>query len=188
MRTFALISTLLLILQWNSSSAQVTISDVTLPQTITVDEVKLTLNGGGLREKYWIDLYVGGLYLKNKNRDAHFILDANQPMAIRLEIVSSMISSETMEEATLEGFEKSTLGKMEAMQTRINRFVSVFRSEIKVGDIYELVYIPEKGTLIFKNGTLSDTIEGLDFKTALFGIWLGKEPAQDSLKTGLLGG
>ena len=38
-----------------------------------------------------------------------------------------------------------------------------------------------------KNGVKKGTIEGLDFKKALFGIWLGNKPADDDLKDGMLG-
>ena len=31
------------------------------------------------------------------------------------------------------------------------------------------------------------TIRGLDFKKALFAIWLGEKPADNSLKQGMLG-
>ncbi len=39
----------------------------------------------------------------------------------------------------------------------------------------------------YKNGVKKGTIEGHDFKKALFGIWLGDNPADSGLKTGLLG-
>jgi hypothetical protein len=43
------------------------------------------------------------------------------------------------------------------------------------------------GVKVSKNGKLLDTIEGQDFKTALWGIWLGAEPVEAKLKTGMLG-
>ena len=39
----------------------------------------------------------------------------------------------------------------------------------------------------FKNDTLKTTVEGLEFKKALFGIWLSEDAVQDDLKEGLLG-
>jgi hypothetical protein len=38
-----------------------------------------------------------------------------------------------------------------------------------------------------KNGKMLGTIEGLEFKKALFGIWLGNNPADKDLKAGMLG-
>jgi hypothetical protein len=47
--------------------------------------------------------------------------------------------------------------------------------------------VPGKGVESYKNGTLQGTIEGMDFKKALFGIWLGNKPADDDLKAAMLG-
>jgi hypothetical protein len=51
----------LICLTLTSVSAQQTIEGVTLPATVTVEGETLNLNGGGLREKLWFNLYVGGL-------------------------------------------------------------------------------------------------------------------------------
>ena len=168
--------------------AQVTISDVTLPKKVQFNEKTLILNGGGLREKFWIDLYVGGLYLPSKMNSAQRIIQANQPQAIKLVIVSSLISSEKMEEAVEEGFEKSTNGNTKPLRAKIDKFKSFFSTEpIKKDDIFDIVYIPGKGTIVYKNNKIIGTVEGLEFKRALFGIWLGDEPADEDLKEGMLG-
>ena len=39
----------------------------------------------------------------------------------------------------------------------------------------------------FKDGKELGTIKGMEFKKALFGIWLGKKPADDDLKENMLG-
>ncbi len=171
-----------------TSFAQVTISDVTLPKKVEFNNKTLILNGGGLREKLWIDLYVGGLYLPEKNKDPKRIIAANQPQAIKLVIVSSLISSEKMEEAIEEGFEKSTNGNTKPMRAKIDKFKSFFSKEpIKKNDIFDIVYIPGKGTVVYKNNKIIGVVEGLDFKKALFAIWLGEEPADEDLKEGMLG-
>ena len=43
------------------------------------------------------------------------------------------------------------------------------------------------GVIVNKNGKLLTTIRGLEFKKALFGIWLGEKPADKNLKKGMLG-
>jgi hypothetical protein len=46
-----------------------------------------------------------------------------------------------------------------------------------------------KTVLDFKNGKLITTVEGLDFKAALFGIWIIDKPSHknEKLRTGMLG-
>lgn len=158
-----------------------------IPDQVSAGDTRLMLNGAGLRDKFMIDLYVGGLYLPEKSTDANAILKSDEPMAIRLFIVSSRITSENMTEATLEGFQNSLGSQIAPMQPRIDSFLHSFKETISEGDVFEMLYQPGSGVVVSKNGKPANTIEGLDFKEALFGIWLGKEPAQKSLKIGMLG-
>ena len=52
----------------------------------------------------------------------------------------------------------------------------------------DIIYVPGKGVEIKRDGELIDTVKGMDFKQALFAIWLGEDPADDDLKEGMLGG
>ena len=65
---------------------QQTVEGVTMPATINVKSQKLVLNGAGLREKLFLDLYVGALYLTEKNKDANTIIANDKAMAIKMEI------------------------------------------------------------------------------------------------------
>lgn len=89
-------------------------------------------------------------------------------------------------EAVEEGFKKSTGGKQADYKNKIDKFKKAFSEEIKKGDVFDIVYTGEKN-FIYKNNTLKAEAEGLDFKKAVFGIWLGKEPADSDLKDGMLG-
>jgi hypothetical protein len=179
------LSILLLISSQSAISAD--ISGHQIPDALTVEGTQLVLNGAGMREKFFIDLYVGGLYLPAKNQDAKAIISADSPMTIRLQIVSDRINSKNMTEATLEGFQNATGGNTASLQAKIDEFLKTFQEAIKIGDVFELTYVPEKGVQIYKNGALANTIAGKPFKEALFGIWLSEKPAQKSLKEGMLG-
>lgn len=170
-----------------SSIAQITIEGVTLKPTFKTESSELLLNGGGLREKYFLDLYVGGLYLKAKTSDAQKIIDADEPMAIQLNIISGLITSEKMINSTEEGFEKSTKGKQEELRKDIDIFIGAFKEEIKNGDVYDIVYEPSTGVIVYKNSKKTTVVGDLKFKQALFGIWLCDNPADDDLKEGMLG-
>jgi len=182
-----LLSILTLFLAFGSS-AQLTIEGVTLPSTLKANNENLILNGGGLREKYFLDLYVGGLYLKAKSSNANTIIKADEAMAIRIEIVSKLISSDKMIEAIEEGMEKSTGGKTQELSNEIKEFKAAFSEAIVVGDIYNLIYTPGDGFTIYKNNKKVKTIKGLKFKQAAFGIWLCNDPADEDLKEGMLKG
>ena len=136
-----------------------------------------------------MDIYVGALYLTAKNTNPDAIIKADEASAVTIHIVSGMATSERMMDAIKEGFQKSTGGKTAPLQARIDRFIKLFAKEpIVKGNEFDNVYVPGEGLKVYKNGKLLDTIEGLDFKTALWGIWLCNEPADKGLKTAMLAG
>jgi hypothetical protein len=99
-----------------------------------------------------------------------------------------MATSERMADAIKEGFQKSTGGKTAPLQAKIDRFIKLFSQEAIVkGNQFDLVYNPGEGLKVFKNNKLLDTIDGMDFKAALWGIWLGGDPADKNLKSSMLG-
>lgn len=158
-----------------------------MPYTLKSEQNTLVINGAGIREKYFMDMYVGGLYLKAKKSDASAIMKADEAMAIRLHIVSGLITSEKMTTAVDEGFKNSTGGNVAPLSAKINQFKDVFKEKINKGDVYDLIYEPSIGVTIIKNGKTGATISGLDFKVALFGIWLCDKPADSGLKADMLG-
>lgn len=156
--------------------------------TLKVGEQELVLNGSGAREKYFLDLYVAALYLPERNNQAASIIEADAPMAIRILITSKLVSQERLVESLQEGLEKSTGGKLQPIQAEVQRFRDLFSQEIVRNDFFDLVYVPNHGVVVLKNGKRLGNVAGLPFKQALFGIWLGQDPADADLKLALLGG
>jgi len=158
-----------------------------LPDTITVGNDTLVLNGAGVREKWFMDIYACGLYLKNKSSDANQIMSADEPMVIRMVVISGLMTQEKMVTALNEGFEKSTGGNIDAFRDKIDKYIAGHAGEIVADNVIEYQYIPGEGISVFRNGEKRTTINGLDFKKAVMGIWLCDEPAQESLKEKMLG-
>lgn len=172
----------------STTSWALDIGGITIPETLKIDDQQaLNLNGAGIREKWFMDLYVGALFLSQNKQDATAILDADETMAIRLHIISGMITSKKMTNATVEGFENSTGGNTEPFKKEIDQFLNTFKEPIAEGDVFDFVYAPGKGVQIIKNGTLAQNIDSsAQFKKVLFGIWLSDKPAQKSLKSDML--
>ncbi|MDY0163911.1 chalcone isomerase family protein [Desulfobotulus sp.] len=162
------------------------VGSVDLPLRITVDGEDLALNGAGIRKRAFMNLYVGALYVQQKNNNAGAIIQADAPMAIRLHITSGMITRERMLDAINEGFTAATGGKTDSIKSQIDALNACFHDEIKEGDTIELAYAPATGVTMRKNGESRGNIEGLDFKKALFAIWLGDKPADSGLKKAML--
>ncbi|WP_144821510.1 chalcone isomerase family protein [Marinobacter piscensis] len=170
-----------------SPASALTVSGVDIPESYSAGNTDLQLNGAGTRSKFFMDLYIGSLYVPEAQQNGNAVVDADEPQAITLHVTSGMITSERMTDATMEGFEASTDGDMSAVQADIDQFMSVFKEEIKEGDVFDLVYLPGEGVKVLKNGEEKDTVGDLEFKKALFGIWLSDDPAQKSLKKDMLG-
>ena len=168
--------------------AQTRVGSVTLPNKLSVGGENVILNGAGICKKAMIlKLYSCGLYLPKKSFNASSIIYADENMAIRLIITSGFVSSETMSESVYEGFKTSTNDNIAALNSEIKKFADFFRDEIKEDDVFDITYEKGNGVVVIKNGKKLGVIMGMDFKKALFGIWLGNSPVDSKLKKGMLG-
>jgi len=217
MRKNVLVFTAIAFFLLNNSVAQVKVSGVTVPAKLGFSGTVRELNGAGTRVKYLMHVYVGALYLKEKSKDAKAIVNADKPMSVRLQIISAMLTNEHMERAIREGFYRSLDGKVAPFKEHLDLICEVFNSEpTKVGDVYDIHYTPGVGVTASKNGKPFqftkvhaggsaknsnvqllkqikhtkdgyEAIPGLDFKKALFGIWLSDDPVDEDLKDAMLG-
>lgn len=148
---------------------------------------KLILNGAGPRVAQFVDVLVYALYLKNKNSDPNAIINADEPMAVKAWVVEPLITSDNLTAGYNDMFMRSLGRKKKDLQKEIDTFNKVFKAPVKVGDLFEYVYVPGVGTKTFKNGKLNDTVPGVEFKKALLGGWLASNAADSKLKGFLLG-
>ena len=174
-----------LALLWAGPVLAAECDDVAFPDTTGTN---LVLNGLGLRKATFlaIRVYVAGLYLPQKSSDPGQILAAQQPWQIVLHFVRDVDASD-IRGAFAEGFEKSAGDKLAALQPRIATLTEAIQ-DLKKGETLSFVNDPAKGITADMNGKSGDPIQGADFATALLAIWLGPEPPNADLKSGLLGG
>ncbi|GAA0789723.1 MULTISPECIES: chalcone isomerase family protein [Pseudomonadati] len=163
-----------------------TVSSVDVQESLTIQSQVLELNGAGIRSKFFIDLYVGSLYLPTTQHSLVEVLEQSVAV-IRLNITSGMISSDKMVDAITDGFESATDGDVSTIEAEISQFMGLFNAEINQGDQFTFILTKNEGTASFKNGQPQGEIKGERFRQALLKIWLGDKPAQDSLKKSLLG-
>ncbi len=172
-----------------SPSQSAELEGVFVDDQITVENGEtLILNGMGLREKFWVDVYVGSLYLAKKTESIADILSSQNALRIQMDFVYEEVDKEKLVTAWREGFhmnqEKDVIN---AISDRMDQFYGFFDQNVVEKDQFILDYIPGKGTTVSKNKKVLGTIPGEDFKKALLEIWLGNFPADDDLKRGMLG-
>ncbi|KAF2342143.1 chalcone isomerase family protein [Flavobacterium sp. GN10] len=190
MKKILLLLAVLFSLQFSTVSAQtqIDVNGVTVPRKIEFQGKPLQLNGAGGRSKMWLEVYVQALYLSQLTQDPQFIIDSDTEMAVRIEITSSMVSSNKLTKAMNTGFEKSAGANLEQLRPRIEQLKSYLSDAITEKDVFILAYNPlDQNVYVSKNEVLKGKIPGFDFKKALFGIWLSDKPVDETLKKHLLG-
>ena len=176
------------LLSWNAGALEV--AGVKLADSIHLGNRDLVLNGAGLRTKLFFKVYVAALYLTQKQTAANAIIADENPQRVALHMLRNL-SDEQLLNAFNEAIAANhTKAEMTALEVPLKQMTEIFHveKEIKVGDVITLDYLPGSGTQISLNGASHGTIAGDIFHRALLKIWLGENPAQDSLKLKLLGG
>ncbi|MBT3546233.1 MAG: chalcone isomerase family protein [Flavobacterium sp.] len=159
-----------------------------VPDQIEYQGNTITKNGQGTRIIFFMKVYEGSLFLETKNSNAEEIVNLDAPMAIRIDVISNMVTADAMKKALGEGLEKSTGNNTDLISKEIIQLSSSFDSDVSSGDNYEFIYLPDLGTHVLKNSELVELIKGMNFKKAFFGIFLSDNPIQKNLKKAMLGG
>ena len=170
-------------------AASVTIDDIEIPDTLTVADEgpALVLNGAGIREKLFLDIYIGALYLPAKSGDAQAILSASGPACVTMHFLYKQVSKEKITDAWEDGLAANkTTTEMQAIQPQLEKFNALFRTMHK-GEVIRICYLPGAGTEVRINGERRGNIKGEAFFHALLAIWLGAHPVSKDLKQGMLG-
>ena len=161
---------------------------VTFPDQVQVDGSNLALNGLGLRlaTMLKVKVYVAALYVAKTSSDASAILGASAPSELVLHFVRDVGASD-LSMAWAEGFEKTAKAQLPALKDRIAT-LSGWMADMKNGQKMTFIFKPGAGVEVDVNGSAKGTIKGDDFSKAFLAIWLGPEPPNPEIKTGLLGG
>ena len=87
------------------------IAGVTLPDEVALEgaDKPLVLNGAGIREKFFVDVYVGALYLAEKTTDAETAIDAPGAKRVLMHFVYKEMSKEKLVDGWREGFEPTPI-------------------------------------------------------------------------------
>ncbi len=179
----------LLVLFFSSTlSYAVEVGGVDIPETQVTEAGDLVLNGTGIRKKFGFKVYIGALYLKAKSGDSQKIIDADEPMSIVMTWKRSG-PIKKVNPVYADGFKYVGDTGSDALKADIEAFLGLTVKAAK-GDIWMYRYLPAKGVEVLFNGELIKTFPGLEFKKALFSIWLyqGDNFTGDKkLRAGMLG-
>jgi hypothetical protein len=160
---------------------------VTMPDSVTLGDTKLTLNGMGLREATMlkVDVYVAGLYVEHVSSNPSKIISSSEMKMIKLQFKRDVGRNDIVK-AWNEGFAKNATVPVETLKPLIAQLNSWMPSFEK-GDTLVFTVVPGRGVAVDINGTRKGVLGDDNFAKSLVSIWLGPKPPTGSLKSGMLG-
>ncbi len=168
------------------SFSQTKVGDLHFNDIDVFENAELMLNGAGEREK----LYTIGLYLDfevDGVEDGLMVADKNATMALTIKTVAD-ISNDDLKGIIRNGLERATDGNSYLMEDQIRDFIKLLPSTINRYEIFKIIYTEDEKLTLYKNKErLGSVPNSLEFKQALFKIWLGDNPVDSQLKEDLLG-
>lgn len=177
-----------ILLSWNAAALE--LAGVKLADTAQLGKVSLQLNGAGIRSKFFFKIYVGALYLPQKQTSGEAVIESGSEYRMELHILREL-SGEKLFNAFNSAIEANhSLDEIKSLDAQSKQMAHIFE-EVKVvkpGDVIMLDYLPESGVHVSVNNKTRGLISGAEFDRALLKVWLGSKPAQQDLKKGLLGG
>lgn len=165
------------------------VAGVVIPEQVTLEQGidPLTLNGAGIRSKFFVKVYVGALYLPSKQTAMEKILAMPGAKRVSMHVLYDEVSKEKLVSGWNDGFENNNSPEeLARLKERLNNFNDLFTT-VKRGDLVNIDYLPGKGTRVQINNVSKGIIAGDDFYQAVLKVWLGEQPADSSLKQGMLG-
>lgn len=161
------------------SALQAATPDTVFARSYRVGEVQLPLRGAGSYQYLLWKLYDAALYLPH-NTSATEVLDPQTPRALKI-IYEREISAQQFIKSSVKILGKNyTSQQLEAIQAKLN-LINSWYEDVKAGDSYDLVYQPDKGTSLIRDGNILGTIPGGQFASIYFSIWLGPKAKCQSL-------
>jgi hypothetical protein len=179
--------TSLLLSLWLHAAPAAELAGATLPDTTTApDGTPLVLNGLGLRELWWIDIYVGGLYLPSKTTSGATAVQTDAAKRIVMHFIYRKVTPDQMKKVFREGI--AIQPNAAELSDQLARLEAMMDRDVLAGEQITIDYLPGKGTTFSFNGKAKGTIEGKAFMLAIWGMFLGDHPVNEKLKAAMLGG
>ena len=158
-----------------ATAGAATVSGVNLEDKATVNNQTLVLNGGGLRKKFVVKVYVGGLYLAAKQSNAATVIATDAPRRMVMHFLYS-VSKSQMADAWKEGLEDNTPNASPEVKTAFKTLES-WMEDVPKGNRIVLTYVPGIGTSVEVNGKNKGTLGGKAVSDAILNTWIGPNPA-----------
>ena len=161
------------------------VGGVQVEPAVTVNNHTLKLNGSGVRKKFFVKVYVGSLYAERRLATPGEAMKDSGSKLIRMNFLHSRVEKEKIVDAFREGFVNNSPDM--AGSTEVKKFLSLFTADFHRGDLVDLALGADGTVSARHNNRPLGTITSARLAKAVLAIYLGEKPADDGLKTAMLG-
>ena len=166
--------------------AAATLAGVTMPDSVKVGDHQLALNGMALRSKMIFKVYVGGLYLPDKEHDWKKVLAEDEPRRMVMQWVRN-VGKDLICEGWQEGLEANTPNATAEVKKNFEALCGLMQDS-KIGDRFVFTYLPGGGVEVAINDAVKGTLGAKPFADALFATWIGPKPGPgEAFREALMG-
>ena len=157
--------------------------DIFFHDSETVGDEVLKIRGDGLLKWLFFKVYRVALYLPLDVQSKNVLDDVPKKIVFHYLLNMNTEQFAQSEENLL--VKNASEFELSQIKTELDAIHDMYR-DVKKGERYSLTYLPGKGTELALNGEILGLIEGYDFASIYFRIWLGDNPVDDELKHKLL--
>lgn len=179
-----------LLISATAFSATLEFAGVKVEDTAMVGDVKLQLNGAGIRYKGPFKVYVGELYTTKKVNTLEELIAAPGPKRLSMTFVREIEAGpfgKLLTRGVEDNIAKIEMSKLVPGLIRMGDIFTV-NKVLQVGDKIYLDWIPGTGMVITAKGKLQgEPFKEPEFYKAIMSIWFGTSPADWRLKDAMLG-
>mgnify|MGYP001297503230 CR=1 FL=1 len=174
------------LLTFAGSSIALEVEGVDISATTELTGETLHLNGYGIRKKIiFIKVYVGSLYTEAKAKSTAEVLALEGSKLIRMNFLYKEVEKKKIVDAFAEGFEANSLDLVATPPVR--QFLALFKKDFVAGDQVDIA-LDRGGTVrVLLNGACLGKVKSAKLARGILLIYLGDEPADEEMKTGMLG-
>jgi hypothetical protein len=169
----------------SSQAFALDVAGVNVSPTVVVQQKTLSLNGAGIRKKYFFKIYVGSLYTERKvTSTAQLLADPGEKL-VRMNFVYKKVDKGDIVKTFAEGLANNSPAVAQSAEAKA--FLSWFTSDFVAGDTVDITLAPDGTVSASQNGKALGTIRSPALAQGVLLIWFGEKPADSDLKKGMLG-
>jgi hypothetical protein len=161
------------------------VGGITVPEQVTVGTQTLNLNGYGYRTKWFFKIYLGSLYSAHPISSLADAEGDSGAKLIRMTFIYHRVGAEKIVDAYTDDFDNNNPGLSKTPAAK--RFLSFFTTDFVKGDIVDLALEGSGKVTVIKNGKILGSVTSLPLEKGILAVYLGKEPADEDMKEGMLG-